>query len=201
MLSFHATKVFNTFEGGAIVCPDAKTKARIDHLKNFGFDNETSVVAPGINGKMSEFNAALGLVQLKHIDQALMERREIDQIYREGLGGVSGIHCLRDAGEVASNYAYFPILVGLDYPISRDELYLRLKSNGIYPRRYFYPLISEFPMYKGLPSSDPKSLPVATAAAQQVLCLPIYPGLSRADQARIIQLIAQPCSDGAGSNA
>lgn len=190
VLSFHATKVFNTFEGGAIVCPDAKTKARIDHLKNFGHAGEVTVVAPGINGKMSEFNAALGLLQLKHIGKALARRKEIDSRYRDQLTAVKGIHCLQDAGEAVANYAYFPILVDADYPISRDDLYHKLKENGIHPRRYFYPLISEFPMYRGLPSAHRDNLPVASAAAQKVLCLPIYPDLEDAQIANITGLIA-----------
>jgi dTDP-4-amino-4,6-dideoxygalactose transaminase len=177
VLSFHATKVFNTFEGGAIVCPDAKSKVRIDRLKNFGFVGETSVVAPGINGKMSEVCAAMGLMQLKHMDDVREQRRRIDAAYRERLGKVSGVHCLGDAGERVANYAYFPVLIGDEYPMSRDALYQRLKDAGIHTRRYFYPLISEFPMYRGLPSSHPDNLPVATDAAKRVLCLPIYPGL------------------------
>ena len=177
VLSFHATKVFNTFEGGAIVCPDAKTKIRIDRLKNFGHVGELNVVAPGINGKMSEFNAALGLLQLKHIDDAIARRKVIDVIYRERLRGVKGLRCLGDSGEKVANYAYFPILVDDDYPISRDDLYQALKDVGIHPRRYFYPLISDFPMYRGLPSSHRDNLPVAAKAAGQVLCLPIYPDL------------------------
>ncbi|MBE7419310.1 MAG: DegT/DnrJ/EryC1/StrS family aminotransferase [Ideonella sp.] len=192
VLSFHATKVFNTFEGGAIVCPDARTKARIDHLKNFGHAGELTVVAPGINGKMSEFNAALGLLQLKHVDRAIARRSEIDGLYRALLGGVKGIHCLPDAGEKRANYAYFPILVKPDYPLSRDELNQRLKDSGINPRRYFFPLISEFPMYRGLPSAHRDNLPVATAAAQQVLCLPIYPDLSTAEVEEISRIIATP---------
>lgn len=190
VLSFHATKVFNTFEGGAIVCPDAKTKVRIDQLKNFGHVGEVTVVAPGINGKMSEFNAALGLLQLKYIDRALARRQEIDAAYRERLRGVKGIHCLGDAGEKVANHAYFPILVDSRYPISRDELYQRLKDNGIHPRRYFYPLISEFSMYRGLPSAHRDHLPVATAAAQAVLCLPIYPDLEMAVVDTITRFIA-----------
>lgn len=177
VLSFHATKVFNTFEGGAIICPDAKTKIRIDQLKNFGHLGETTVVAPGINGKMSEFNAALGLLQLKFIDQAIECRKAIDKAYRERLGNVKGIHCLNDAGEKISNYSYFPITVSADYPLSRDDLYQKLKDRGIHPRRYFYPLISDFPMYRGLHSAHSDNLPEATIAAQQVLCLPIYPDL------------------------
>jgi dTDP-4-amino-4,6-dideoxygalactose transaminase len=177
VLSFHATKVFNTFEGGAIICPDAKTKLRIDQLKNFGHVGEVTVVAPGINGKMSEFNAALGLLQLNYIDRAIAQRKQIDAAYRERLKGVKGIRCVNDGGEKVANYAYCPILVEDGYPISRDALYQKLKDTGIHPRRYFYPLISEFPMYRGLPSATRENLSVAAAAAQQVLCLPIYPDL------------------------
>lgn len=190
VLSFHATKVFNTFEGGAIVCPDAKTKVRIDQLKNFGHVGELNVVAPGINGKMSEFNAALGLLQLKHIDKALARRKEIDLAYRDRLKNVRGIHCLKDAGEKVANYAYFPVLVQNDYPISRDELNEKLKAVGIYPRRYFYPLISDFPMYRGLPSAHRENLPVATVSAQQILCLPIYPDLDLSIVDKITSFIA-----------
>jgi len=189
VLSFHATKVFNTFEGGAIVCPDAKTKLRIDQLKNFGFVDEVTVVAPGINGKMSEFNAAFGLLQLAHIDEAILRRKEIDTIYRELLKGVKGIHCVSDAGETVANYSYFPILVEADYPLSRDALYQKLKDNNIYGRRYFYPLISDFPMYRGLPSAHPSNLPVATHIANKVICLPIYPDLHKDTQEQIIHLI------------
>ena len=190
VLSFHATKVFNTFEGGAIICPDAKTKIRIDQLKNFGHVGEVNVVAPGINGKMSEINAAFGLLQLQYIDKVLARRKEIDTIYREQLKMVKGIHCLKDAGEQVSNYAYFPILVESDYSISRDSLYQKLKDNGINPRRYFYPLISDFPMYRGLPSAHRDNLPVATAAAQKILCLPIYPDLDNKQIETITRLIA-----------
>jgi len=190
VLSFHATKVFNTFEGGAIVCPDAKTKLRIDHLKNFGFVDEVTIVAPGINGKMSEFNAALGVLQLKSIDGALHKRKAIDKRYRKRLTGVQGIHCLQDSGEKTANYAYFPILVRPEYPLNREELYQKLRDNGIYARRYFYPLISDFPMYRGLPSATQSNLPVAKAVADQVICLPIYPDLVELDQEKIISLIA-----------
>lgn len=190
VLSFHATKVFNTFEGGAIVCPDEKTKLRIDQLKNFGHAGETNVVAPGINGKMSEFNAALGLLQLKHIGEALEQRKAIDAHYRKRLKDVQGIHCLEDSGEKVANYAYFPILVGDDFPIGRDELYERMKSKGVHPRRYFYPLISEFPMYRGLPSSNRENLPVSSKATRQVLCLPIFPGLTAESVDMICDVIA-----------
>ena len=189
VLSFHATKVFNTFEGGAIVCPDARTKRHIDHLKNFGFVDEVTVTAPGINGKMSEFNAALGLLQLKHIDQALEGRKQIDAAYRQRLQGVEGLHCLQGASDGRANHAYFPILVNADYPISRDALFEKLRDNNIFARRYFFPLISDFPMYRGLPSAHRDNLPVATASAQQVLCLPIYPTLEMAKVERISQLI------------
>jgi len=178
VLSFHATKVFTTFEGGAIVCRDAKSKQRIDHLKNFGYVDEVTVEAPGINGKMSEFNAALGLLQLKYVDQSLARRKDIDAIYRERLKDVKGIHCLQDAGEKVANYAYFPILVRPEYPLNRDELYQKLRDTGIYARRYFHPLISDFPMYQGLPSAARSNLTVASKAANEVICLPIYPALT-----------------------
>lgn len=190
VLSFHATKVFNTFEGGAIICRDAETKIKIDQLKNFGHVGEINVVAPGINGKMSEFNAALGLLQLKYIDQALARRKKIDLFYRERLKEVKGIHCLQDAGEKIANYSYFPILIQTDYPISRDELYQKLKDAGIHPRRYFYPLISDFSMYQSLPSAHRENLPVATNAAQQILCLPIYPDLEMSVVDKISSFIA-----------
>lgn len=190
VLSFHATKVFNTFEGGAIICPDAKTKTRIDQLKNFGHVGEVTVVAPGINGKMSEFNAALGVLQLKYIDQALALRKAVDTAYRDQLQGINGIRCLQTAGERVANYAYFPILIGPDYPLSRDELYLKLKEQGVHTRRYFYPLMSDFPMYRGLPSAHRENLPVATQAAQQVLCLPIYPDLDMSVVSKVTAFIA-----------
>jgi dTDP-4-amino-4,6-dideoxygalactose transaminase len=192
VLSFHATKVFNTFEGGAIICPDAETKLHIDQLKNFGFVDELTVVAPGINGKMSEINAAFGLLQLKHIDEALDRRKEIDATYRELLFNVQGIRCLQDAGEKVSNYAYFPILVQSDYSLSRDMLYQRLKEHGIYARRYFYPLISDFPMYRSISSGQHHNLAVAVAASAEVLCLPIYPALTNEDIKRVVATISEP---------
>jgi dTDP-4-amino-4,6-dideoxygalactose transaminase len=191
VLSFHATKVFNTFEGGAIICPDAKTKQRIDHLKNFGFVDETTVVAPGINGKMSEINAAFGMLQLKNMPIIMQRRAEIDLGYREGLQGVKGIRCLPQAGQLVVNHSYFPVMVEADYPMSRDALYQKLKEQGIYSRRYFYPLITEFPMYRGMQSAHRDNLPVAVAASQQVLCLPIYPALSSEEQSRVIGAIKE----------
>lgn len=190
VLSFHATKVYNTFEGGAIVSPDIKSKERIDYLKNFGFAGETKVIGPGINGKMSEINAAFGLLQLKHVNEAIEARRHIDDRYRGGLKAVRGIRCLRYAGIRAPNYAYFPILVEPEYPLGRDELNERLKANGIVPRRYFYPLITEFPMYRGLPSANPAGLTVATDASRRILCLPIYPDLPLETVDKIANLIA-----------
>jgi dTDP-4-amino-4,6-dideoxygalactose transaminase len=189
VLSFHATKVFTTFEGGAIVCPDEKSRQRINYLKNFGFADEVTVVAPGINGKMSEFNAALGLLQLKNIDGALAERKVIDERYRAGLADVAGIRCLQSAGEMRSNYAYFPILVQPDYPLARDALYQKMRDQGIYVRRYFYPLIADFPMYRGLPSAAHSNLPVAKKMAAQILCLPIYPGLPHDQVDRVLELL------------
>ena len=189
VLSFHATKVFTTFEGGAIVSPDARTKLRIDQLKNFGYVDETIVVAPGINGKMSEVGAAMGLLQLAHIDQALSRRREIDSIYRAALDGVTGIRCVERSGSTTDNCAYFPILVEPSYPLARDELQQRLKQHNILTRRYFFPLISEFPMYRGLPSAHRDNLPTATQVAQQVLCLPIYTNLQTEDVQRVVEVI------------
>ncbi|MGF6769735.1 dTDP-4-amino-4,6-dideoxygalactose transaminase [Paraburkholderia sp. GAS199] len=190
VLSFHATKVFNTFEGGAIICQDAKTKQRIDHLKNFGFVDEVTVVAAGINGKMSEINAAFGLLQLQHIDEALARRAQIDATYRTRLSEIPGIRCLPKTGEKVANHSYFPILVTPEFPISRDALYQKFRDHDIYARRYFYPLISDFPIYRGLPSASRENLPVAYAAAQQVLCLPIFPALTDNMIDRIVGLIA-----------
>ncbi len=192
-LSLHATKVFNTFEGGAIVCQTAEMKDRIDKLKNFGHDGETSVVATGINGKMSEINCAFGLLQLKHIDHAIRRRGEIAGRFCAAIDMIEGIDYIHpDHGGATANYAYFPILVRPDYPASRDELYHRMKSAGVHPRRYFYPLITEFEMYKYLPSANSELLPVAKKAADQVLCLPIYPDLDDDDVERIIDLL-RPC--------
>jgi len=189
ILSFHATKVFTTFEGGAIVCPDAKTKNRIDDLKNFGFADEVTVVAPGINGKMNEVQAAFGLLQLKHIDKAIARRREIDAQYREQLSPIPGISCMPLPAETIYNYAYFPVLIEKEYPLSRDELNDNLRLHGIFPRRYFYPLISEFPMYRGLPSAAQSNLPIAKKISSQILCLPIYPVLENESIERIISII------------
>jgi len=189
ILSFHATKVFNTFEGGAIICPDAKIKHRIDYLKNFGFADETTVVAPGINGKMNEFSAALGLLQLRHIDGAITARAAIFQRYAEHLKGMDSIEMIRIPADTTWNYAYCPIYVKPEHPISRDELYARMKKKNIHPRRYFYPLISEFPMYRALHSARQRNLQQATAISRQILCLPIYPALRLEEVDEICHLI------------
>jgi dTDP-4-amino-4,6-dideoxygalactose transaminase len=190
VLSFHATKVFNTFEGGAIVCPDAKTKQRIDYLKNFGFADEVTVVAPGINGKMSEFNAALGLLQLKHHDEALVRRKQIEIRYREALADVPGISLLPIPPDTNGNASYLPIFVGDDYPLSRDALYQKMRDAGINGRRYFYPLISDMPMYRGLPSAKVQNLVAAHGSAEGVICLPIYPSLLNQQVDSVATLIA-----------
>lgn len=177
VLSFHATKVFNTFEGGAIVSTNIETKERIDSLRSFGNYGETQVIDLGINGKMSEFNASLGLLQLKYVNGAIAERQAIALDYQSRLERVTGVKIVGPFGQDKANYSYFPILITDEFRLSRDELYESLKAIGIYTRRYFYPLISEFPMYQHLPSSDRSSHPVAFELSNQILCLPIYPGL------------------------
>ena len=189
VLSFHATKVFNTFEGGAIVCPDAETKQRIDYSKNFGFADEVTVVATGINGKMNEFQSALGLLQLRYIEAAIERRQRVSEIYSRELQGVAGITCCSPPPDVVPNYSYFPILVGPDYPLSRDGLCQRMRERGIYPRRYFHPLITEMPMYGGLPSAAPSNLPVATRVAGEIVCLPIFTDLGEDDVRRVVEII------------
>lgn len=189
ILSFHATKVFNTFEGGAIISHTAEMKDYIDKLKNFGHEGESRVVETGINGKVSEINAAFGLLQLNYIDDAIKQRKRIDLAYRAGLSNVGGIICLSDTGEQVANYSYFPVLVGPDFPLSRDALYETMKARGVHPRKYFSPLIPEFPMYSHLPTADLSKLPNATKAAEQILCLPIYPDLSDQDVERIIEMM------------
>ena len=177
VVSFHATKVFNTFEGGLLVSRSADMKRRVDHLKNFGFVDEATVIEPGINGKMSEFNAMVGLHQLKYIPAILDARSERDQLYRQRLDNIEGITCQQPIRQNRRNYAYFPIFVEDAFPLSRDALYEKLKEEGIFGRRYFYPLISEFPMYQDLMSANPHGLPVAVNASSRVICLPLYPDL------------------------
>ena len=190
VISFHATKVFTTFEGGAIICHDEKMKKRIDFLKNFGFAGETTVVGPGINAKMNEFQAALGLLQLKHFEAYIAKRKKVAETYRELLQNIPGIRFLKDMDNVKHNYAYFPIFVNKkEYGKTRDELYEELKKHNIYARRYFYPLISQFPTYRGLPSASPENLPIAEKITNQVICLPIFPDIANEAVDKVIQVI------------
>lgn len=191
-LSFHATKVFNTLEGGAMVVHDEKTKQRIDYLKNFGFAGETEVVAPGINSKVDEVRAAYGLLNLKQVDAAIEKRHQVAIKYREALRNVPGIRFFDDMPGVKHNYSYFPIFVNAkEYGMTRDELYFKMKEQGILGRRYFYPLISTFSTYRGLPSAAPENLPVATKIANEVICLPMHHELSDEDVNRILELIVK----------
>jgi dTDP-4-amino-4,6-dideoxygalactose transaminase len=189
VLSFHATKIFNTFEGGAIICRDEETKHRIDNLKNFGFVDETTVIAPGINGKMNEVQAAFGVLQLKYVDHTRERRARIDARYRAAFDGISELKMRPVREDCLTNYAYFPVFVTPEFSIDRDELYTKLRENKIAARRYFYPLISEFPSYRGLPSAGPLNLPVATTISRQVLCLPIFPALQEKEQERVIEVV------------
>jgi dTDP-4-amino-4,6-dideoxygalactose transaminase len=189
-MSFHATKVYNTFEGGAIISHDPATKKRIDNLKNFGFANEVTVVAPGINAKMNEFQAALGVLQLKYIDQAIALRKNHTRQYREMLQGVEGITCSNDIQGVDLCYPSFPILVDKDlFGTSRDDVYETLKRYNIFGRRYFYPLISQFPTYRGLESALPGKLPVAEKITKEIICLPLYPNLTREEITTIVEVL------------
>ena len=193
ILSFHATKVYNTIEGGAIICQDEKTKKRIDFLKNFGFADETTVIAPGINAKMNEVQAAFGLLQLKYFKGNIQKSRELVEMYDQGLENIKGIRTLKQHPEADHNFSYYPIFVDeKEYGKSRDELYEYLKANNIFGRRYFYPLVSEFPMYKGLDSAKPANLPNASKLAEQVICLPIYPNLDFQIVSEIVSKIIKP---------
>lgn len=194
VLSFHATKVFNTVEGGAIICHDVSMKRRIDLLKNFGISDENTVVAPGINGKMNELQAAYGLLQLKHIDEAIAERATLYERYAQGLADLPGILLPALAQNVCWNYAYFPIVVEEPYPLIRDELYQALLERNIIPRRYFYPLICSFHMYKNAQGAQKENLHHAHLAASRVICLPFYPGLDENVVAKIIHIIRHPRS-------
>ena len=189
-LSFHATKVYNTVEGGALICRDEATKKRIDYLKNFGFADEVTVVAPGINSKMDELRAAWGLLNLKQVDEAIARRKRVAEMYKTALKDVAGIRYLDDIEGVRHNYSYFPIFITeKEYGMSRDALYARLKENNILGRRYFYPLISNFPVYRGLESARKENLPVANQLAEQVLCLPMYADLTDEDVERVLQVV------------
>lgn len=192
-LSFHATKVYNTIEGGALVMKDARTKQRIDYIKNFGFAGETTIVAPGINAKMDEIRAAYGILNLKQVDAAIAWRKKVANQYRETLRKIDGITFFEDIEGVDHNYIYFPMFVDAEkFGMTRDELYAKMKEKNVYGRRYFYPLISHFSTYRSLPSAAPSNLPIATKKADEVICLPIYKGLTSEDVERVLFAI-QSC--------
>ena len=191
-LSFHATKVYNTLEGGALVMHDEQMKKRIDYLKNFGFAGETEVVAPGINSKMDEVRSAYGLLNLRQVDVAIEKRHQVAVKYRAALRNVKGVRFFDDMPGVRHNYSYFPIFIKAEeYGMTRDELYFKMKEQGILGRRYFYPLISTFSTYRGLPSAGTENLPVATRIANEVICLPMHHVLSDEDVNRILDLIVR----------
>jgi dTDP-4-amino-4,6-dideoxygalactose transaminase len=187
ILSFHATKIFNTFEGGAIISNDIKTKQRIDYLKNFGFENETTVITPGINAKMNEVQAAMGLLQLDYIEGYISKSKAIFEYYKNEIVAIKGLKFFEQKEGVTYNYSYFPILVEEDYPLTRDQLYDFFKENNIYVRRYFYPLVTDFSPYKDMKYST--TLPTANNIASKILCLPIYPFLEKSTQDKIINLL------------
>lgn len=189
-LSFHATKVYNTIEGGALICHDPETKQRIDYIKNFGFANETKVVAPGINGKMDELRSAYGLLSLRYVDQAIERRKQVTMFYRENLKDIDGIRLLDDIEGVKHNYSYFPVFVNEKvFGISRDDVYEKMKERGVYGRRYFYPLISTFSPYRCLDSASHENLPEAYRMAEQVICLPMHHNISDKDAERVVDSI------------
>ena len=197
-LSFHATKTYNTIEGGALICHSAEMKQKIDYLRNFGFEDEVTVVAPGINSKMDEVRAAYGLLNLKHVDKAIARRKEVARQYVKGLKDTKGIRLYEPImrsfinREVQLNYSYFPIFVKEEqYGMTRDELYEKLESEGIYSRRYFYPLISTFSIYKELPSASPENLSNANLVANEVICLPMHHGLSEEVVEKVISIIVE----------
>lgn len=195
-VSFHATKAFNTFEGGAVTSRTEAGKLLIDRQKNFGIADEETIPSVGTNAKMSELNAAMGLLQLRHFDHVRRERGRVDALYRAALADVEGIRPVAIPAGIESNYSYFPVLVGEGFPLSRDALYRRLKEDGIYSRRYFFPLLSNLPMYRDAPSARADALPVANDAAERVLCLPIYPELSDAQVDRIVAAIRSAARGG-----
>lgn len=189
-LSFHATKVYNTIEGGALVCHSADMKYHVDNLKNFGFRGETTVVAPGINSKMDEVRAAYGLLNLRQVDAAIEARQKVASAYRDALRDVRGLRFFDDMVGVKHNYSYFPIFVDAEqYGMSRDDLYEKMKANNVYGRRYFYPLITDFEPYKDIPSAHPANLPVANKIANQVICLPMHHELSEEDVKRVVECV------------
>ena len=191
-LSFHATKVFNTIEGGALICHSAEMKQQIDYLKNFGFEDEVTVMAPGINSKMDEIRAAYGLLNLRQVDRAIAHRKQVAQNYREGLKNIKGITCMHEIEGVSHNYSYFPIFVNeREYGMSRDALYEKMKAANVLGRRYFYPLISTFSPYSSLPSSNIANLPIANNLANAVICLPMHAALTDEEVDRVLSLIVR----------
>ena len=191
-LSFHATKVYNTIEGGALIVKDEKTKKHIDNLKNFGITDEVTVVSPGINGKLDEMRSAYGLLNLKLVDGAIEARKKISNLYIEALRPVKGITFFDEMPGVHHNYSYFPIFIDNEkYGMTRDELYYKMKAQNVLVRRYFYPLISDFPCYRGLPTACHENLPNAFKMAGQVLCLPMHHALSQEDLKRILELVVK----------
>ena len=191
-LSFHATKVYNTLEGGALVMRDEQMKKRVDYLKNFGFAGETEVVAPGINSKMDEVRAAYGLLNLKQVDEAIEKRHQVAVKYRKALRDVPGIRFFDDMPGVRHNYSYFPIFVDAEaFGMTRDELYFKMREIGVFGRRYFYPLISSFSTYRSLPSAAQENLPVATKVANEVICLPMHHELSDENINRVLELMVK----------
>jgi len=191
-LSFHATKVYNTVEGGALVVHDEKTKKRIDNLKNFGITDDVTVVAPGINGKMDEMRSAYGLLNLRQVNDAIKARQKVANIYREALRPVEGITFWDDMPGVRHNYSYFPIFIDAEkFGKTRDELFFSMKEQGVWSRRYFYPLISNFPTYRGLPTATKDNLPMGNKMADEVLCLPMHHALTANDMERIFNCIVK----------
>lgn len=189
-LSFHATKVFNTIEGGALICHSQEMKQKIDYLKNFGFANEVTVIAPGINSKMDEVRAAYGLLNLRQIDKAIAHRKKIAEIYRAQLDGIPGLRYMNDIEGVRHNYSYFPVFINeSEFGMSRDAVYEALKAENIYGRRYYYPLISQFPTYSSLPSATERNLPYAHRISSQVICLPIHHEMTKEDTDRVVGAI------------
>lgn len=191
-LSFHATKVYNTIEGGALVVHDEKMKQRIDQLKNFGITDEVTVVAPGINGKMDEMRSAYGLLNLKQVDEAIEARHQIAIKYREALSSIPGISFWHDMPGVRHNYSYFPVFIDAEkFGMTRDDLFFKMRDAGVWSRRYFYPLISNFPTYRGLPSAAKENLPIGNKIADEVLCLPMHHALPEEDITRILSLFKE----------
>jgi dTDP-4-amino-4,6-dideoxygalactose transaminase len=195
-LSFHATKCFNTFEGGAVVCRAPEDRRRIERYRNFGIEDELSIPDVGTNAKMNELNAAVGLVQLDHFQEVRALRAEVDRHYREAFAEIEGIEPLASVPDAAPSHAYFPVLVGDDFPLTRDELVERLGADGVHARRYFHPLLSNLAPYRTLDSAAPENLLLANRAAERVICLPIYPDLSEADQQRVLDPIRAACALG-----